>query len=89
MENFVVCYLDDILVYSKTKEEHLQHVRLVLDILRREQLFAKQSKCFWAQTQVESLGHVVSSDGVRMDPRKTAAVRDWPVPASLHEIRNF
>jgi len=89
MDKFVVCYLDDILVYSKTKEEHLQHVSLVLDILRREQLYAKQSKCFWSQNQVEYLGHVVSSDGVRMDPRKTAAVRDWPVPASLHEIRKF
>jgi hypothetical protein len=86
---FVVCYLDDVLIYSKTKAEHLTHLRLVLDTLRREQLYAKRSKCHWAQPQVEYLGHVVSVDGVRMDPRKTAAVRDWPVPTSVQDLRKF
>ncbi|GIL46319.1 hypothetical protein Vafri_3330, partial [Volvox africanus] len=56
INRFVVCYLDDILIYSKTREEHLEHLRLVLEVLRREQLFAKRAKCFWAQPQVEYLG---------------------------------
>ncbi|GFR52906.1 hypothetical protein Agub_g15551 [Astrephomene gubernaculifera] len=89
IDKFVVCYLDDILVYSKTKEEHLEHLRLVFDILRKQQLYAKRSKCHWAQSQVEYLGHIVSVDGVRMDPRKTAAVRDWPVPTNVQELRKF
>ena len=89
IDRFVVCYLDDLLVYSKTREEHLQHLRLVFDILRREQLYAKRSKCHWAQPQVEYLGHVVSADGVRMDPRKTSAVRNWPAPTNLQELRKF
>ncbi|GIL68882.1 hypothetical protein Vafri_22136, partial [Volvox africanus] len=89
IDRFVVCYLDDILVYSRTREEHLQHLRLVLDVLRREQLYAKLPKCHWLQPQVEYLGHIVSVDGVRMDPRKTAAVRDWPIPTNVQELRKF
>ncbi|GLI65233.1 hypothetical protein VaNZ11_008718, partial [Volvox africanus] len=65
IDRFVVCYLDDILVYSKTREEHLEHLRLVLDVMRREQLFAKRAKCFWAQPQVEYLVHIVSATGVK------------------------
>ncbi|GIL61071.1 hypothetical protein Vafri_15470 [Volvox africanus] len=65
IDRFVVCYLDDILVYSKTREEHLEHLKLVLEVLRREQMFAKCAKCFWAQPQVEYLGHIVSATGVK------------------------
>ncbi|GIL79609.1 hypothetical protein Vretifemale_8871, partial [Volvox reticuliferus] len=89
IDKFIICYLDDILVFSKTREEHLQHLRQVFEILRREQLYAKRTKCHWAQPQVEYLGHIVSQDGVRMDPRKTSVVRDWPVPSSLQELRRF
>ncbi|GIL68945.1 hypothetical protein Vafri_22205, partial [Volvox africanus] len=89
IDRFVVCYLDDILVYSKTREEHLEHLKLVLEVLRREQMFAKRAKCFWAQPQVEYLGHIVSATGVKMDPRKVAVVRDWPVPQNLQELRKF
>ena len=89
IDKFVICYLDDILVYSKTLEEHLQHLRVVLDVLRQQQLYAKSSKCHWAQPQIEYLGHIVSADGVRMDPKKVASVRDWPVPNNLQELRRF
>ena len=89
IDKFVVCYLDDILIYSKTKEEHLHHLGMVLDVLRKHQLYAKLSKCHWVQEQVEYLGHVVSADGVRMDPRKVAAVRDWPVPSGVQELSKF
>ena len=64
LDKFVVCYLDDILVYSKDIEEHLEHLRQVFDVLRWEQLYAKVSKCHWAQPQVEYLGHIVSADRV-------------------------
>jgi transposase InsO family protein len=89
LDKFVVCYLDDILIFSRTREEHLQHLRAVFEVLRREQLYAKKSKCHWAQPQVEYLGHIVSANGIRMDPRKSAAVRDWPAPANLQDLRKF
>lgn len=67
---FVCVYLDDVLVYSRNREEHLQHLELVLEVLRKEQFRAKASKCHWAQHEIEYLGHIVSKDGVRMDQRR-------------------
>ena len=89
LNKFVFCYLDDLCIASRSKQEHLQHLELVLSKLREAKLQAKLSKCSWAQPQVEYLGHIVSADGVRMDPKKTAAVRDWPVPKSATELRGF
>ncbi|KAA3460517.1 reverse transcriptase [Gossypium australe] len=89
LDQFVVVFIDDILVYSKTEEEHDKHLRIVLQVLREKQLYAKFSKCeFWLR-EVAFLGHVVSAEGIRVDPRKIEAVLDWKPPRSVAEIRSF
>ena len=76
LDQFVVVFLDDILVYSKNEEEHAKHLRTVLETMRREKLYAKLSKCnFWTKS-VSFLGHIVLGEGVAVDPSKIQAVKD-------------
>ena len=82
-------YLDDIIIFSKNTEEHLVHLRAVLERLRSAHLFAKLSKCKFALSFVKFLGHIVSAAGIQPDPDKVAIVRDWPVPADLKATRQF
>lgn len=82
-------FLDDILVYSPTLEEHIVHLRQVFTILRQHQLVMKISKCSFAQHQLEYLGHIISQDGVATDPTKTEAMLNWPIPATVTELRGF
>ncbi len=86
---FVLVYLDDILVYSRNEAEHLVHLEHVLQILRKEQYYAKMKKCEFLKAELPFLGHVVSAAGVCVDPQKVAVVRDWPVPTSVPEVRSF
>ncbi|KAA3483464.1 DNA/RNA polymerases superfamily protein [Gossypium australe] len=89
LDQFVMVFIDDILVYSRTEEEHDKHLRIVLQVLREKQLYAKFSKCeFWLR-EVAFLGHVVSAEGIRVDPCKIEAVLDWKPPRSVAEIRSF
>jgi hypothetical protein len=76
-------FVDDILVYSKSEEEHLMHLTEVLHLLRQQQLFVKQSKCSFACDNLEYLGHIISVAGVATDPRKTQAMNDWPIPTTV------
>ena len=82
-------YLDDVLVTGKTMAEHNKNLRLVLDRLRAAGLRLKPKKCCFAQLQVRYLRHIVSSDGIRTDPKKLQAVREFPPPSSVKEVRSF
>jgi len=86
---YVIVYLDDILIFSKTEEEHLQHLEEVCKRLQAESLFAKRSKCSFGMTEVEFLGHTVSREGLATDKHKVQAVRDWPVPTNTKEVQSF
>nr|KYP39237.1 Retrovirus-related Pol polyprotein from transposon 17.6 [Cajanus cajan] len=89
LDRFVVVFIDDILVYSKTREEHAEHLRIVLQTLKEKQLYAKLSKCeFWLES-VNFLGHVISKGGIVVDPAKVEAVLEWKAPKSVSEIRSF
>ena len=89
LDQFVVVFIDDILVYSKTKEEHEEHLRIALQLLRENQLYAKLNKCeFWLE-QVAFLGHLISREGLSVDPSKIEAVVQWERPKNVSEIRSF
>ncbi|BBG94135.1 transposable element gene [Prunus dulcis] len=89
LDHFVIVFIDDILVYSQTLEGHKKHLRLVLRTLRRKQLYAKFSKCqFWLD-RVIFLGHVISAEGIYVDPQKVEAIVNWVQPTSVTEIRSF
>ena len=89
LDKFVVVFIDDILVYSKSTEDHEEHLRVVLQRLRDHQLYAKFSKCeFWID-EVPFLGHVISSEGIAVDPSKVRDVLDWEPPKSVHQVRSF
>jgi hypothetical protein len=89
LRKFALVFFDDILVYSKSYEEHLQHLRAVLEILRRDQWQAKMSKCDFVQPKVAYLGHVISAAGVATDDSKIESIRTWPIPTNLKELRGF
>ena len=89
LDKFVVVYIDDILVYSKNKTEHAEHLRIVLTRLREHQLYAKFSKCdFWLK-EVQFLGHVLLAEGVAVDPSKVKDVLDLKPPTTVHQVWSF
>ena len=76
LDKFVIVFLDDILVYSKSKEEHEQHLRMVFQVLREHQLYEKFSKCSFYQKKIHYLGHIISKDGIVVDPEKIESIRE-------------
>ena len=89
LDRFVIVFIDDILVYSKTEELHQEHLRMVLQTLREHRLYAKFSKCdFWSR-EVKFLGHVVTSEGIAVDSSKVEAVLNWQKPKCVFDIRSF
>lgn len=89
LNKFVLIYLDDVIIFSKTPEEHIEHLRTVLTALRQEQLQAKRSKCEFNRTELKFLGMIVSKDGLKVDESKVATVRDWPTPKEVSSLRGF
>ena len=89
LDKFVIVFIDDILIYSCSREKHMEHSRTVMRILKQNQLYAKFKKCeFWLE-KVIFLGHVVSENGISVDPTKVEAVSNWPRPTNVSEIRSF
>ncbi|XP_052174731.1 uncharacterized protein LOC127789782 [Diospyros lotus] len=89
LDSFVIVFIDDILIYSPSLEDHKTHLRLALQRLRERQLYAKFSKCDFWQRQVDFLGHVVSGEGISVDPEKVKVVIEWPQPTTVTGIRSF
>ena len=88
VDQFVIVFIDDILVYSKDRESHETHLRVVLETLRKEQLYVKLSKCEFWLNEVSFLGHIVSKEGIRVDPKKIVVV-EWKPPRNVTEVRSF
>jgi hypothetical protein len=89
LDKFMIVFIDDILVYLENEEDHAEHLRIVLTKLRDHQLYAKFSKCeFWLR-KVPFLGHVLSENGILVDPNKVQEVMDWKAPTTVHEVQSF
>ena len=89
VDQFVVVFIDDILVYSKDRESQYTHLQVVLETLRKEQLYVKLSKCEFWLNEVSFLGHIVSKEGIRVDPKKIEVVVEWKPPRNVIEVCSF
>jgi hypothetical protein len=89
LDKFIQVFIDDILIYSRMMEEHDEHLRLVLQCLRENKLYGKLSKCSFYQSKIHYLGHVISDEGITVDPTKVEAIMEWPAPTNVPEVRSF
>ena len=89
VDKFVVVFIDDILIYLENEADHAKHLRIVVSRLREHKLYAKFSTCEFWLSKVPFLGHILSRDGISIDPSKVQEVMDWKAPTSVHEVRSF
>jgi len=89
LDKFVIVFINDILIYSSSKEEHEEHLKTMLMTLKEHRLFAKFSKCEFWLSQVAFLGHAISVEGISIDPAKVSVVRNWRQPSTIIEIKSF
>eukprot|EP00253_Pinus_taeda_P004481 PITA_04481 len=89
LDQFVLIFIDDILIYSRIIEEHHEHLRVVLQTLREHQLYAKFSKCDFFKLEIQYQGHVITKDGIAVDPEKIKVIMEWPVPKDVADVRSF
>ena len=89
LDKFIQIFIDDVLIYSRTTKDHDKHLRLVLQCLREHKLYGKLSKCSFYQSRIQYLGHVISGEGIAMDPAKFEAIMEWPVPTNVTEVHSF
>ena len=89
LNKFMIIFIDDILIYSKTEAEHKAHLKLVLERLRNQNLYAKFSKCSFWKRKIGFLGYRVSGEGVSLDSKKVKAIEEWQRPSSVTEVRSF
>ena len=87
--NWCIIYLDDVIIFSKTPKEHIQRLRGVFQKLWEAGLKLKPSKCEFFRTRISYLGHIVSKDGIETDPKKVTAIKNWPIPTSVTDVRSF
>jgi len=87
--HFVVVYFDDILIYSKSEEEHQHHLAEIMRVLEKEKLFGNLKKCTFFTNEVTFLGYVITPPGICVDESKVEAIRSWPAPKSIHDVRSF
>jgi hypothetical protein len=89
LDKFVLVFIDDILIYSKFEEEHEDHLKMVLQILREHQLYVKFNKCDFYKNNIHYLGHIISKEGITVDPENIKAIMSWPTPKNVADVRSF